>query len=218
MPLVVVMFSSDGAEFVDQTVGIDVIEAVACGHIGLGVGEQCGDVGIFAVEVDHIGSELALAAAGKNCAPDNRVQTLACSAQVSLRLNHWPQGPSVRPGALSMKGWCADSWMTKRLMPFRNSWSAVGFRVCGRPCPRGRCIARGHGFRGGDVLSVDVRHGSGLAIIGVVAVCGLVDAGLLHPHGAHGNVVELLHFHAVSDEGAARLVRLAVVAHAALFQ
>ena len=94
-------------------------------------------------------------------------------------------------------------------MPFRNSWSAVGLSVAGDHAQG--AAAGGHGFGRREVLSVDVRHRCGLAIVGVVAVRRVVHARGLRPHGAHGNFVELLHFHAVGDEGAADFVRLAVV-------
>ncbi len=58
-------------------------------------------------------------------------QALACSAQVSLRVNHWPKGPRLRPGPLSRSGWWTDVWMTNRFRPIASSLSAVGLRVAG---------------------------------------------------------------------------------------
>jgi hypothetical protein len=87
-----------------------------------------------------------------------------------------------------------------------------GLEGGGGPGPRSR--GGGHGFGGGEILAVDVGDGSGFAVVGVVAEEFLVDAGRLGPHGGHGDFVELLYFHAVGDEGAAALVRFAVVAEA----
>ncbi len=53
------------------------------------------------------------------------------SAQVSCRVNHWPNGPSPRPGILSSTGWWTEVWMTKRFSPFVIIRSAVDFSVSG---------------------------------------------------------------------------------------
>ena len=107
--------------------------------------------------------------------------------------------------------------MTKRLIPFSNSWSAVGFSVAGDHA-HAALDARGHRFGRCDILPIDVRDGCRFAIVRVIAELSFVHAGLLRPHRAHRNVVKLLHFHAVGDEGASVLMRFAVVAHAAFFQ
>ena len=100
----------------------------ACGAI---VGKDRREVRVLAVEIHEVGREAALLEeeAGPGEVRDPR--GAACSAHVSFLLNHWPKGPSVRPGALPTSGWWADSWMTMRLIPFRNSASAVGLSVAG---------------------------------------------------------------------------------------
>ena len=60
MPLLVVMRPSLTLEFVDQRVGIDVVEAVACRNVGRLVVEDRGQVRIFAVEVKQVRAEVAL--------------------------------------------------------------------------------------------------------------------------------------------------------------
>ena len=61
-------------------------------------------------------------------------------------------------------------------------------------------------------------HGGRFAIIGVVVVHLLIHPGSLRPHRSHGNIIELLHLHAIGDECASALVRLAVMPHAPLMQ
>ena len=46
----------------------------------------------------------------------------------------------------------------------------------------------------------------------------MIDTRRLGPHCAHGNLVELLHLHAIGDKCPPVLVRLPIVAHPALFQ
>ena len=64
MPLLVVILPSADIQFVDQAVGVDVVEAVARRHIGSFVREDCGEVRVFAVEVDYVGGEMALLQTG----------------------------------------------------------------------------------------------------------------------------------------------------------
>ena len=60
MPLLVTIRPFDDAQLVDQCVGIDVIESVAGRNIGRLSLEDGGQVGVFAVEVDQVGAEVAL--------------------------------------------------------------------------------------------------------------------------------------------------------------
>ena len=104
-----------------------------------------------------------------------------------------------------------------RLMPLSNSWSAVGFKVAGDQA-QGAAAGR-HRLRRREVLAVDVRHRGRLPIVRVVA-----ETALLFTPGACVHIAligmssQLLHLHAIGDEGAAALVRLAVVADAALLE
>ena len=78
------------------------------------------------------------------------------------------EGPKRQAGRLVDRAADARTRESRmRLMPFRNSWSAVGLSVCTGTRPRGG--RRGHRFGGSDVLSVDVRHRCRLAIVSVVA-------------------------------------------------
>jgi len=96
------------AQFVNQAVGVDVVETIPCGDIRRLIREDRGEIRILAIEVDQIRAEVTLlqqiAGARKVVNPRS-----GSSAHVSLRLNHWPKGPSVNPGALLISGWCADS-------------------------------------------------------------------------------------------------------------
>ena len=87
---------------------------------------------------------------------------------------------------------------------------------CRRPRPGRR--TRGQRLCRRKILAVDMRHRRRLAIIRVVAELFLVHSRDLRPHRAHRDFGQLLHFHAVGDEGASALVRFPIVPHAPLFQ
>src|SRR5581483_9725846 len=70
----------------------------------------------------------------------------------------------------------------------------------GRPCPSE--TGGGQRLGGCDVLSIDMRYRSRFAVIRVVAELLDVYAGSCDPHRAHGDLIQLLHFHAIGDESA----------------
>src|ERR1039458_3050836 len=47
-------------QFMDQSVGVDVVEAITCRNIGRLVDENRSEVGVFAVEVDQVRTEMTL--------------------------------------------------------------------------------------------------------------------------------------------------------------
>ena len=202
-------------ELVDQGVGVDVVEAVAGGHVGRLVGEDCGEVGVFAVEVDEVGAEVSLLEqeAGAREVVDPGTGLFGPGFVAIEPLAEGSEGQSGRLANQRLVGRLVND---EAVDAVEELLVGGGLEGRGRPGPgRG---GGGHGFGGGEVLTVDVGDRSGLAIVGVVAELLLVDAGRLGPHGAHGHFVELLDFHAVGDKGAAALVGFAVVAHAALMQ
>ena len=125
-----------------------------------------------------------------------------------------PEGPKADAGFL-VEEWLMDRSVDDKAIEAHHHFLVGGRLQCRRrPHP---CAGRSrHGFGSDQILPVDVRHRRRLANVRVVAIEFVIDSRLLRPHGRHGNIVAALGLHAVADEGASGLMRLAVVAHAAL--
>src|SRR5205807_1630831 len=101
-------------------------------------------------------------------------------------------------------GGFADQGLVSGLVNHKAVYSVeellVGSRLqrCRRPSPRSS--TGGHGLRRGDVLAIDVSDRCRLTIIGVIAVQVEVHLWYLRPHGTHGDLVVLLHLHAIGYE------------------
>ena len=60
--------------------------------------------------------------------------------------------------------------------------------------------------------------GSRFTIVRVIAIEFFIHARLLRPHRTHGDIIELLHLHAIRDQRTAALMRLAIVAKSSFLQ
>ncbi len=72
---------------------------------------------------------------------------------------------------------------------------------------------RGEGFGGGDVLAVDVRHGGGLAHVGLEAWIEYAALLVVHPERGHRNLGVPFAVHPVGEVGAVVLMALCVSLH-----
>ena len=172
------------AEGVNQGVGVEVIEVVTGGHVGRFAVEERGEIGVLTVEVEQVGGEAALLEQVRGCGRGSRSrERRLCPGFVAVEpLAERAEGEAGRlANQRLVRGFVND----EAVDAVEELLVGGGLEGGGRPGP-GR-LGSGHGFGGGQILAVDVGHGGGLAIVGVVAVLLVVDSGPLGPHGAHGN-------------------------------
>ncbi len=195
---------------VEQGVGVDEVEVVAGRDVGQLRAEQGRDVGILAVEVEHIGHEAALLqhvrAPGQIGRPgQGHIRPGLVSGEPLA------ERPEPEAGDLVVDGLVDRGVDDEAVQPVRHHPVGGRLQRLGRVGPG--VAVDGQGLGRDQVLAVDVGDRGGFADVGVVLAAGL--AGPLEPGGAHGDVGQALHVHAVADESPAGLVGFRVAAHIA---
>ena len=176
-----------------------------------------GDVGVFAIVPEHVGHVMAplehVAAAGQIVRPIARIRRPGVVAVEPLAEHHQSQARLVGVGRLVgafVDHEAGDAAVHRDVGHILEAAGIVAPGVAGQS-------GGGEGFGRGDVLSIDVGHGSGLADVGLGHRQGGTAAGARNPEGAHRHGGRHLEVHAVAHIDAAVLVGFRIAAlHAVL--